>query len=78
MGVFSLCHRVNTGSGSHSGSYPMGTGGSYTGDKVARGMKLTTHFHLAPRLKIIGAVSPLLQYVFMVWCLNSIGFVFMT
>jgi len=28
MWFFSLCHRVQTGSGSHSASYPMGTRGS--------------------------------------------------
>jgi hypothetical protein len=34
-GNFSLHHRVQTCSGAHPASYPMGTGGSYTGDKVA-------------------------------------------
>jgi len=30
---FSSCHRVQTGSGAHSASYPMGTGDSYSGAK---------------------------------------------
>jgi hypothetical protein len=34
-----------------------------------RTMKLTTHLHLVPRLKMREAVPPLLQYVFIAWCL---------
>jgi hypothetical protein len=34
-GNFSLRHRVQTGSGAHPGSYPMGTGGSSPGGKAA-------------------------------------------
>jgi hypothetical protein len=30
---FSIHHRVQTGSGAHPASYPMGTGGSFPGDK---------------------------------------------
>jgi len=42
-------------------SYPIG----YTGSD----MKLTTHLHLVPRLRMRGALHPLLQYVFMARCL---------
>jgi len=31
--------------------------------------KLATHLHLLPRLRMRGAIPPLPQYVFMVWCL---------
>jgi len=34
-GDFSLHHRVQTGSEAHPASYPMGTRGSFLGDKVA-------------------------------------------
>jgi hypothetical protein len=34
-GNFSLHHRVQNGSGSHSVSYPMGTRGSFSGGKAA-------------------------------------------
>jgi hypothetical protein len=34
-GNFSLHHRVQNGSGAHPSSYPMGTGGSFPGDKAA-------------------------------------------
>jgi hypothetical protein len=34
-GNFSLLHRVHTGSGAHSASYAMGTGGSFPGSKAA-------------------------------------------
>jgi hypothetical protein len=33
-GNFSLHHRVQNGSGAHSASYPMGTRGSFPGDKA--------------------------------------------
>jgi hypothetical protein len=34
-GNFSLHHRVQTGCGAHPASYPMGTVGSFPGDKPA-------------------------------------------
>jgi hypothetical protein len=34
-GNFSLHHRVQNGSGAHPASYPMGTKGSFPGDKAA-------------------------------------------
>jgi hypothetical protein len=39
----SLLHVIQTSSGAHPASYPMGTGGCFHGGKAARGMKLTTH-----------------------------------
>jgi len=32
-------------------------------------VKLTTYLHLVPRLKMRGAIPPLLQYVFILWYL---------
>jgi hypothetical protein len=46
----SLC--VQTGSGAHPASCPMGTGGSFPGGKARPGMTLTTHLHLVPRLSM--------------------------
>jgi hypothetical protein len=34
-GNFSLHHRIQKGSGAHPASYPVGTGGSFPGDKAA-------------------------------------------
>jgi hypothetical protein len=34
-----------------------------TRDKSVRGVKLTTHFHLVPRLRMSEAITPLPQYV---------------
>jgi len=34
-----------------------------------RSVKLTTHLHLVPRLKMRGAIHALPQYSFMTWCL---------
>jgi len=39
-------------------------------------MKLTTHLNLVLRLRTNGAIPPLLQYVFMAWCLIK-GYMFM-
>jgi hypothetical protein len=46
----SLC--VQTGSGAHPASCPMGTGGSFSGVKRGRGVTLTTHPRLVPRLRM--------------------------
>jgi hypothetical protein len=43
----SLC--VQTGSGAHPASCPMGTGGPFPGVKRGRVVTLTTHPHLVPR-----------------------------
>jgi hypothetical protein len=47
--VSSLLHSVQTGSGTHPGSYPIGIGIPSPEDKAAGGVKLTTHLHLVPR-----------------------------
>jgi hypothetical protein len=62
-GNFSLHHRVQTSSGAHPASYPVGTGA------VSLRVKLTTPLHLVPRSRVRGAIRPFPQYVFMVWCL---------
>jgi hypothetical protein len=33
------------------------------------GTKLTAHINVVPRLRMRGAIPPLLQYVFLAWCL---------
>jgi hypothetical protein len=52
-GNCSLLHHVQTGSGAHPASCPMGTRGYFPGNKAAgsQGLKLTTHLHLVPRSK---------------------------
>jgi hypothetical protein len=35
FGIFSLLHRVQTDFEAHLASYPMGTGGFFSGDKAA-------------------------------------------
>jgi hypothetical protein len=61
---FSLHCHIQTSSGAHPASYPMCIGGSFPGWDV----KLTTHLHLVLRSRMHGAIPPLLQYAFMVWC----------
>jgi hypothetical protein len=65
-GNFSLHHRVQNDSGAHPAFYTMGTRGW---EQSGRGVKLTTHLHLVPKSRMHGAILPLLQYVFMAWCL---------
>jgi hypothetical protein len=59
---FFFRHHVQTGSGAHPASYPMGTGGSFPGDKAA-GAK-GSPLHPVPASKMRGAIPPLSQYVF--------------
>jgi hypothetical protein len=60
-----LC--VQTGSGAHTASCTMDTGGPFPGAKRVRGVTLTTHPHLVPRSiysrgqEWVGAISPLPQ-----------------
>jgi hypothetical protein len=49
---FSSSPCVQTGSGAHPASYPMGTGVLSPGVKRGRGVTLTTHPHLVPRLSM--------------------------
>jgi hypothetical protein len=57
---FSSHHRIQTGSGAHPASYPVGTGGSFSGGKAAGGVKLTAHLRLVLRSRMRGAIPPLL------------------
>jgi hypothetical protein len=66
-GIFSLRHRVLTSFGAHRALYPMGTG-AFTLEVKRLGHE-GDHLHLVPWLRLRGAVCPLLQYVFMAWCL---------
>jgi hypothetical protein len=51
-------------------SYPIGTGGGgITPGLSGRGVKITTHIHVVPRLRKCGAIPPLNQNVFMAWWL---------
>jgi hypothetical protein len=56
---FSLLHAVQTGSGVHLISYPMGTGGPFPGGWSGTGLKLTTHPQLVQRSRIRGSIHPL-------------------
>jgi hypothetical protein len=62
-GNFSLHHRVQNGSGAHPAPYPMGTRGLSLG--VKRPGRETDHCR---GQRMSGAILPLHQYAFMVWC----------
>jgi hypothetical protein len=49
----SLCHRLQNVSGAHPDFCPMGIEGSFPESKAAAGVKLTTHLHIMPRLRIL-------------------------
>jgi hypothetical protein len=62
--IFSiLC--VQTGSGDHPASCPMGTGGPFPGLKGGRDVTLTTHPHLVPRSWMSRSLLPLPPSAFM-------------
>jgi hypothetical protein len=50
---FSRLHFVQTGSGAHPVSYPMGTGALSPEIKATGGVMLTTHFNLVPRSRYV-------------------------
>jgi len=60
-GNFSPHRRVQTGFRAHPASYPMGIRGLFPWAQSSLGMKLTTHLDLMPRLRLHGAVLPLLH-----------------
>jgi hypothetical protein len=68
-GNFYLHHRVQTRSGAHPASYPMGTRGSFPGGKVAGAWSwpLTSIYFRGQRMR--GAIFLLSQYAFMAWYL---------
>jgi hypothetical protein len=53
---FCPLHVVQTGSGTHPASYPMGTEGAFPGGKPAAP---ATHLELGPRSRIRGYIHPL-------------------
>jgi hypothetical protein len=67
-GNFSLHHRVQTGSGSHPASYPMGTGAVSLGIKRP-GRKVDHSPPSSAEVKNAWSYTSTLQYVFMTWCL---------
>jgi hypothetical protein len=63
-------HRVQTGSQAHTASFQKGTRVSFSWGQNDRGVKLTTHLLLVPRLGSCGVIPPL--YIFMAWYLVSL------
>lgn len=53
-----LSERIHTGCGTHSVSYPIGTGASFTGDEAIGALKFATELHVLPRLRINRAITP--------------------
>jgi len=65
---FYLCHHVQTGSGVHLASYPMGSRGSYTG--VRRPGRETDHSPISSaEIKNGWSYASTTPYAFTPWCL---------
>jgi hypothetical protein len=66
--ICSLRHSVQTGSGDHTASYPVGTGGSFPGSKVAEAWSwwLTSIWYRGQEWWSCTFTS---AHVFMTWCL---------
>jgi hypothetical protein len=60
MRYSSLRHRFQTGSETHPASYSMGTADFFDWGQNGRGVNLNTHLSLVQKLRIRGAISPLL------------------
>jgi hypothetical protein len=67
MGIFSLCHHFQTDSGSHSDSYPMGTGTIIPGAKRP-GHEGDHSSSSSIKVKNVWSYTSTPQYVFVVWC----------
>jgi hypothetical protein len=68
-GNFSLHQCVQTGSAPPPTSLlPKEYQGHFSWVWGGRGVNLTTHLHLTPRLCIRATIPPLTQYAFMAWC----------
>jgi hypothetical protein len=67
-GNFSLHHRVQSGSGAHPASYPMGTRGSFPGGKAA-GCEGDHSPPSSAEVKNAWSYTSTSPYVFIAWCL---------
>jgi len=55
--MFLFYKKVQTCSGAHPASCSIGTNGPFLQDKVVVGMRLITHLHLVPRLRMSGGYT---------------------
>jgi hypothetical protein len=56
--AFSFLRNLQTETEAHTGSYTMGKWGIFVRRLIGRGVKLTTHLHLALRLRLYKAIPP--------------------
>jgi hypothetical protein len=66
-GSFSLHHLVQTSAGALPTSYPMGTGSSFLGGKVAGAWSWPLTFIYCRGQRMRGTISPLHQYALRAW-----------
>ena len=73
---FPLLRNVHSDSGAHPSSYSLGAGDLSRG-QCGRAVKLTTHLHLVPRLKISGVVQLLPPDAFMALTVKALRFFYL-
>jgi hypothetical protein len=66
MGIFSLRHHIQAGSGAHPAFFPMGTGGFVPGLKRP-GCEADQLPPSSAEVKNVSSYNSTLQYVFMAW-----------
>jgi hypothetical protein len=68
QGYFSLRHRIQTGSGAHPVSYPVGTRNYFRGVKLP-GREADNWFPFSTEVKNAWSYTSTSSYVIMAWCL---------
>ena len=61
-----LLENVHIGSGVHPACNARGIGRYFSGGKSDWGVRLTIHFHVVPKLRLSGAIPPLILPAFIV------------
>jgi len=67
MGIFSIRHRIQTGSGAHPASFPINTGGSYP--EIRRPGREDDHSPPSSAEINARSYNAISQYVLIAWCL---------
>jgi hypothetical protein len=75
---FVLSKNVHTASRAHSASYSTGERCLFPRGLSGRGVRLTNYFHVVPRLRMCGAILPLILYGFLAWIGTDLPFFFET
>jgi hypothetical protein len=73
---FSLLPVFQTGPGAHPAFFSMDTWSYNSGGQSDKGVKLTNHLRLVPRLRMRGALHVILPYALMQWIYTTFPYLF--